>query len=115
MKYILLTFLLTGCGHTAIPAALIDEVGIDGYRFLQKQFENLQVSVKVVPLQDEKTLRSIAGKVFGPNGKRIRAFTFWNEKEKSCTIYIKDPSWRYEPEAIGHELAHCVWGSFHKQ
>lgn len=31
-----------------------------------------------------------------------------------CTIFIKDPEWDYEPHMIGHEVAHCIWGEWHK-
>ena len=52
-------------------------------------------------------------KQFGPNWKTVSAFTKWNIKDAKCKIYIKDPAWKWEPELIGHEVAHCIWGRYH--
>ena len=108
----LFCLLLSGCVPASIPAAMIDNIGIDGYAFRQKEFEHLEQNIKVVLFSNEESLRQTADKVFGPNGKKIKAFAVWG-KDNQCVLYIKDPDWQYEPEIIGHELAHCIWGKFH--
>ena len=29
-------------------------------------------------------------------------------------MFIKDPEWQWEPELLGHEVAHCIWGRYHR-
>lgn len=86
----------------------------DGYRFLVKDYENLAPGVEFVLLRDPDMQKETLSEVFGIKWKKIAGFTYWNEEKGTCRIIIKDPAWRYEPEIIGHEVAHCIWGKFHK-
>jgi hypothetical protein len=55
-----------------------------------------------------------AGKKMPP-GLELKAFsTLYPAATNLCTMYILDPQVaRYEPEFIGHEFTHCVFGNWH--
>ena len=86
----------------------------DGYRFLEKEYENLSPGVEFILLRNPQDQKETLTDVFGRKWKKIAGFTYWNEEKGTCRIIIKDPTWKYEPEIIGHEVAHCIWGRFHK-
>jgi len=88
--------------------------GTDNFRFLEKEYENLTPGVEFVLMKDEREYDAMRRKHLGVQWDTISAFTYWNQKKGTCKIYIKDPAWKYEPELIGHEVAHCIWGRFHK-
>lgn len=113
MKYlftIFTLFVLTAC-NTTEPHRV---VAVDGYRFLVKEQETLSPGVQFVLIRSEEDREETMRKVFGSRWKKIAGFTYWNEEKKTCRIYIPDPAWQYRPEIIGHEVAHCIWGKFHK-
>ena len=92
----------------------------DDYVFEQKEFERTSIKLKVVVLPDSFTFRRIAKeKGIDPDNLRnssptkVEAFAILAPGNK-CTLYVKDPEWKYEPEYIGHEIAHCIWGRWHK-
>lgn len=86
----------------------------DNYRFLQKEYENLTPGVQFILMKSEEESIKIKKDVFGRDWKKIAGFTYWNGEKGTCRIYIPDPAWKYTPELIGHEVAHCIWGRFHK-
>lgn len=111
MKKLLIAFsvmLLGACSTT-------NTIGTDGYRFFGKEYENVTPGVEFVLLQNEEERVAVKKKFFGPEWKKVSAFTEWNVKEGVCKIYIQDPDWQYKPELIGHEVAHCIWGRWHEQ
>ena len=114
VRLLLISILLTGCVAGSIPAAMVPRIGIEGYWFHGKEFSNLDQNIRVVLFDNEAKFRAMAIKTFGyAQGRKIRGFAVWSEE--GCTIYIKDPEWVYEPEVLGHELAHCLWGKFHTE
>ena len=116
MKYfILLTVLLAGCAQEPLRSegTFSNAAASDGYRFIQKDYETLKPGVEFILMRSPEEYRSVMYEQFGPNWRSISAFTKWNKEKATCKIYIKDPAWAYEPEMIGHEVAHCIWGRFH--
>jgi len=97
-----------------VPYTAQLDVAKDGHRFLQKEYENLTPGVEFILMKDEDQQKEVLRDVFGRQWKKIAGFTYWNEEKGTCRIYVKDPAWIYEPEYIGHEVAHCIWGRFHK-
>lgn len=88
--------------------------GKDDFRFLEKEYENLTPGVEFILMKNEREYDAVRRKHLGVQWDTISAFTYWNQEKGTCKIYIKDPAWKYEPELIGHEVAHCIWGRFHK-
>ena len=110
--YILICVFLSSC---AIQQNTPDRVTAkDGYRFLIKEYENLEPGVQFILIRNEEEREQMMKKVFGNRWKKIAGFTYWNENKKTCRIVVPDPAWKYQPEVIGHEVAHCIWGKFHK-
>jgi hypothetical protein len=102
-------------------AAHAGSKGADDYRFGSKEYEMTDLSVKIVIAKNEVQFNRFAkangldpNRQTGLKATRVEAFSILHPREQQCTIYIKDPEWEYEPEFIGHELAHCVWGRWHE-
>ena len=87
----------------------------DGFYFIYKEYENTTPGVEFVLIGNKVEWDRIRRKELGIEWETISAFTKWNEEAGTCKIYIKDPAWKYEPELIGHEVAHCIWGRWHKE
>lgn len=109
-KYLLILLLITMTAH----AQRLGGYGKDDFKFLQKEIENLTPGVEFILLKNEAEYNSVRKEHLGTQWKNVSAFTLWNGTKGTCKIYIKDPLWKYEPELIGHEVAHCIWGRFHK-
>lgn len=88
--------------------------GADDHQFLVKEYENLSPKVNFILLKNEMEYDSARRKKLGIHWDTVSAFTLWIPETGECTIYIKDPEWKWEPELIGHEVAHCIWGRYHK-
>lgn len=119
MRFLIYTLLLLSSTAAAendlsVPFKTTIREASDGYRFLVKDYENLTPGVEFVLLRDPEMQKETLADVFGDKWKKIAGFTYWNEEKGTCRIIVKDPAWRYEPEIIGHEVAHCIWGKFHK-
>lgn len=88
-------------------------VGADGYTFGPKEREQTSLVVSVVIHDDMASLRADAldaGAVV-PFDRELMAWSVLTPK--GCTIHTLDPDMAYEPEWLGHETAHCVWGRWH--
>lgn len=105
----------------SFSASAKGKVGADEYRFETKEYEHTSITVDIVLAENRAEFRRLArehglGKtnaVGAAKGLVPAAFSVLHPREKQCTIYILDPEYSYEPEYIGHELAHCIWGRFH--
>lgn len=103
---LLLSLLLVSCEKSPqAPAS-------DGYKFGEKEYEKTKLEVELVIIEDQATFDRTA-KQYVSRLDEIQAFSRLFPSENKCIIYIKDPEWTYQPEYIGHELAHCVWGRWH--
>ena len=109
-KYVIILLLIA----TTVQAQRLGGYGKDDFRFLQKEIENLTPGIEFILLKNEAEYNSVRKEHLGNQWKNVSAFTLWNESKGTCKVYIKDPAWKYEPELIGHEVAHCIWGRFHK-
>jgi hypothetical protein len=111
MKILLIILLLLSF---SVGAQKLGKYGTDDFRFLQKEIENLTPGVEFILAKNQKEFDDFRKEFIGNGWNNVSAFTRWNEEKGTCKIYIKDPLWKYEPELIGHEVAHCIWGRFHK-
>lgn len=86
--------------------------GSDGYKFESKEFERNEIELEVVVIPNQAEFNRLK-RIHAPDVEGLQAFGSFSLSTNQCTIYIKDPSWTYEPEWIGHEIAHCIWGRWH--
>lgn len=101
----ILLLILTGCD----PAP---KKGADGYAFETKEYEKTELSITFVILKDQKEFDD-AARMYAPGVQGLQAFGRIQPDTNNCTLYIKDPTWQYSPDFIGHEVAHCIWGRWH--
>lgn len=96
--------LLAGCG----PAP-----GADGYQFEGKEYDLPTVTVTLVQHRDAGDLRAAAAAA-GAQVEGDRELMAWGVLHGSaCTVHVIDPVASYQPQWIGHEIAHCFWGRWH--
>ena len=98
----------------------IGNVGKDGYYFEKSSFTRTEFPVHVVLLKDSnemaaeitKRMNKVHGTV---QAKDVAAFSVIRNDDPTCTIYMVDPKNKYEPEYIGHEFVHCIYGVWHSE
>lgn len=95
----------------ALLVVSCDRRGSDEYAFGTKQYEKSSVKVNIVTYKSEKEFREeIKRRKLSEN---TAAFTVLKPPFDECTINMIDPSVRYEPQFVGHEFLHCVYGQWH--
>lgn len=93
--------LLSGCGEAS-----------DGYRFERKEFERPRPEITIVTHPTIADLRANAPDAARqPEGRELMAWSIIRPNE--CEVHVVDPAASYQPQWIGHEVAHCVWGRWH--
>ena len=109
---IVISLVLGGCVSSGVTNTY--RYGTDDFKFLVKEYENLSPKVNFVLLKNQTEYNSARKRALGVKWDSVSAFTLWVPSTGECTVYIKDPEWQWEPELIGHEVAHCIWGRYHK-
>lgn len=104
--FIIALLMVGGCDY--------ESKGADGYAFENPEFTqaNLQIEFK---LHDD--IRSLRRELPAGNLSADREAMGWarvNPREKRCEVHIMDPAADYQPEWIGHEIAHCIYGRWHR-
>lgn len=106
------TLVLTGCDqgpHTGKRALAADD-----YYFEQKEYEQFDLRVFVVEVDNQAHLERVA-KLYDvelPPGA-LGAFSLLDADRKGCRIFMIKPEARYQPEWLGHEMTHCLYGRWH--
>ena len=92
----------------------------DDYHFEQKEYTLLEQKFEFVVVDNITEWNSLVEQYVGADGGDIGAFSRLrlnredpNLAGSECIVYIKDPEWVYEPEFIGHEIVHCLYGKWH--
>lgn len=106
---ILMLTVLFGCTQTQGRY----QYGSDNHRFIYKENENLNPEINFILLKTQEEYDAARKKNLGSRWDEISAFTLWIPETGKCTVYVKDPDWVWEPELLGHEVAHCIWGRYH--
>lgn len=116
---VVLGLLLASCNANPPPTRR----AADGFVFQIKQYEKTNFQMQVVVIKNQKEFDKIAKDFFSTRERRptsvvsqldgFSRLQHLASGELNCIIYIKDPNWKYEPEIIGHEVAHCIWGEYH--
>jgi hypothetical protein len=94
-----------------------NKTGKDGYRFEKETFFRSEFPVEVILFPTEQALQAAyktRTKATHSSSKTIAAFAVIRTNNPTCTIYMLDPKTNYQPEFIGHELVHCIYGEWHK-
>ena len=86
--------------------------GKDDYTFEVKEYSKDTVTITVKVFASTAELQKFA-KDNNINAENLAAFGKLYPSENKCTIFVVDPINTYEPEFIGHEVAHCFWGRWH--
>lgn len=94
--------------------------GKDGYYFEKETFVRTEFPIEIVLVKSEEEMAklikpkmdSVVGDV---EPKAVAAFSTIRMSETRCTIYMLDPKISYQPEFIGHELVHCIYGVWHRE
>lgn len=91
-------------------------VGKDGYYFETETMVRTEFTTTVVLVQSKSEMEKLVrAKTNHPEPKQVAAFASYGVTAPVCTIYMLDPRvTSYEPEFIGHEFVHCVFGEWHK-
>lgn len=103
-----LVSLVAGC-----PAQARQHEAADGYVFERKEYVLTRLDVRIV---EHATIRELTAAM--PNGgparksRKVQALSNISA-DGFCEIHIIDQSVTYTPAAIGHELAHCIYGRWH--
>ncbi len=106
LSLVCMSFLVASCEPAEKPAA-------DGYTFGTPQFELNQTLVSVVTYDNRNDLLK-AGKERGITDPNLVAFSIVAlPPVNKCTIHVMNPAVAYEPEFVGHELTHCLYGQWH--
>lgn len=85
----------------------------DGYRFERAEWTQTTIQTRIVLVQSRAELLKLAPAEAHVRGAEIQAFSLISADHRVCTIYVIDPRVRYEPQWIGHELTHCIFGRWH--
>lgn len=99
VRLLLLVFLLAAC----------DSSRKDGFVFVRKETNYETITVHIRTYATDKELNDAAK----ARGVTTEVNAWGVLKGNECTIHVRDPSVMYQPEFIGHEIAHCVWGRWH--
>ena len=106
--------IFTVLGASLALASCNSNQGYDGYIFGHKQYEKTSVIVNVVTYKSDLEFKQAAKKyVHDSDYTKVAAFTLSSNDSDICTIHMMDPSVKYQPEFIGHEFAHCLYGQWH--
>lgn len=100
--------LLASCNSPA------PDQGADGYTFGEKQYERSTVRINIVTYQSRADLQRALGNAGNVDPSNVVAFSVLVPPFDVCTIHMVDPSVSYDPEFVGHEMLHCVYGQWHK-
>jgi hypothetical protein len=102
-----LFLLLAGCKLDGPP---------DGYEFGKAEYVQTDLQVKVVLVHNRDELLKLApaaARAVNTDSTELMAYGTLSKDHKSCTIYFMDARSNYQPEWMGHELAHCIYGRWH--
>lgn len=98
VKLLVLILLLAACDSSR-----------DGFSFVRKETDYETIIVHIRTYKTDKELNDAAK----ARGVTTEVNAWGVLKGNECTIHVRDPSIAYQPEFIGHEIAHCAWGRWH--
>jgi hypothetical protein len=113
---LLLTFSCAALLHSRLAQSDLP-LSSDGYYIESAEVRRTNFSFVFHPMKDKKELVESYNKIYfgndSPTSSTLKGFYVWDGKNNTCHIYIINPITLYEPEYLGHELTHCLFGHFH--
>lgn len=105
---------LVACDNVSKPKSK------DGYYFEKESFTRTEFPVEVVLVKDAAAMEAEVKRRNNLHGsiessRSVAAFSVIRMNDPKCTIYMIDPKNKYEPEYIGHEFVHCIYGVWHSE
>lgn len=82
--------------------------GVDEYRFETAEFTNHKIVVHFVFVDSYEELAEMP-----PTTPGLRGRTWMQPGSNRCIVFIVKPSQVYDPQWLGHEIAHCIHGQWH--
>lgn len=97
------------------PYKIKSDRGDDGYIIERSEFDHRYLTLRLHLYRSVSSFEKAAkaNGVASTSKIKTKGFTFYNPNSLVCDMYIYDPKYDYEPEFIGHELVHCLYGDFH--
>jgi hypothetical protein len=87
--------------------------GTDGYRVDKAEYDHSRINLVVYKYRTEKEFRAAVART--GESRRVEGLTYSSPDTTECVMLVRDPAFRYEPDTLGHELTHCIYGSFHDE
>lgn len=113
LEIVVLLGALVACDNT------YKQKGKDGYYFEKESFTRTNFPVEVILVKDAAAITAAIKERNNVHGtvepKNVAAFSVIRANDPKCTIYMIDPKNKYEPEFIGHEFVHCIYGVWHSE
>jgi hypothetical protein len=113
LEIVVLLGALVACDNT------YKQKGKDGYYFEKETFTRTNFPVEVILVKDAAAITAAIKERNNVHGtvepKNVAAFSVIRSNDPKCTIYMIDPKNKYEPEFIGHEFVHCIYGVWHSE
>lgn len=88
-------------------------VAADGYAFGEPEYTQETFTVTMVQYDSDSSFTA-AAREYGADKEGLQAFGLLSRDRQSCEIHIRRIADAYRPEWLGHELAHCIHGRWHK-
>ena len=113
---LIISILLTSCDTDT------NKTASDDYYFEDKEYTLIEQDYIFVVVDNKEQWNELVKQYVGDRytGDQMGAFSRLrlnrqdpNLAGSECIVYIKDPEWVYEPEYIGHEIIHCLYGKWH--
>lgn len=82
----------------------------DGYKFEKKEFSQSKVQVELITLTEDQFKQERLKRKLPED---VAAFSVLKKPFTSCKVYLIDPTIKYEPQYLGHEISHCFFGRWH--
>lgn len=100
---------------TYFSVAMFGEIANKKSVIVYQDFRNTELNVKLHIFKTRAELNEAIAPFLKDNDHDSRdAFSVWDHTGR-CEIYVTEVYYESEFEAWGHELAHCVYGQWHKK
>jgi hypothetical protein len=109
-----LTFCIVSFG--AAQSQNFVSISKDGYYIESAAVRRTHFSVVFHPMKDQSELTDAWNVIYNDDITLkfgLKGFYVWDEAHNTCHIYVVNPITQYEPEYLGHEFTHCLYGNFH--
>ena len=84
--------------------------------FINKEHTRNFINLEMHVYKNEKEFRKAVKKVYpDQNVSNIIGFSIWNTINNRCDVYVTEAHRESDFDTWGHEIAHCMYGRWHKQ